>query len=301
MPNAEIKSPEFVRDCDTNSLREVDIGVRLKQGSGNVFIAIECRDRSSTQDITWIEQLISKKNSINADVLIAVTSSKFTKPAMIKAAKNGVAIRKYEDFSTNEVIAWANETYIEVHSIEKKVKGIQILTVDQITLKKPLNEYSFYNEEQNVEMSFDQITYLLAQDNAYLKVKDKFKKHGDKVEFNVELTIDKIFIILSPKVKVKVKKAIMHLVAVNNIRRLPLSSGFNYVNPQTGALLAEGYNYNSNMVNSSKILVDSETNASEWKLNYQSLINDGEVIYAVIVKCKNPIILENLSLSSNRI
>lgn len=60
IPGATIKSPEYVNDIDTGTLREVDVGIRLNTEKGSVFIAIECRDRGGVQDIQWIEQLISK-------------------------------------------------------------------------------------------------------------------------------------------------------------------------------------------------------------------------------------------------
>src|SRR4028118_456640 len=98
MPGATIKSPEYVNDIDTGTPREVDVGIRVNTEQGSVFIAVECRDRGGVQDIQWIEQLIAKKESIQADVLIAVVTSNFTKPAKIKAFKKGICLRTIEQF-----------------------------------------------------------------------------------------------------------------------------------------------------------------------------------------------------------
>jgi hypothetical protein len=104
LPFATVKSPEFVMDIDTGTRREVDIGIRSETEKGSLFIAIECRDRGAIQDIQWIEQLISKKRSICADVLVAVTTSSFTEPAKIKACKNGIEIRYVKTFSGNDIL-----------------------------------------------------------------------------------------------------------------------------------------------------------------------------------------------------
>lgn len=98
-PEAEISSPGFIPDKDTGVKREVDICIRQKIGATLITIAIECRDRTAIQDVTWIEQLISKKNSIRVDKLIAVSSSNFTGPAKIKAEIHAIEVRLFEELS----------------------------------------------------------------------------------------------------------------------------------------------------------------------------------------------------------
>lgn len=92
-PEARVQSPARVPDRDTGEPREIDVGIWRQAEQGEIFIAVECRHRTAVQDVTWIEQLIAKKDSIGADLLIAVTSSAFTSPATVKAAKRGVLVR----------------------------------------------------------------------------------------------------------------------------------------------------------------------------------------------------------------
>jgi hypothetical protein len=298
IPEAIIKSPEFVLDCDTNTSREVDIGVRCKTDNREIFIAIECRDRSAKQDITWIEQLITKKNSVNADVLIAVTSSSFSENAILKATKNGVVIRDVKKFNPKEVIAWSKETYIGVSSIIKKIKGIAFITEDNSKITNSIEKYKFFSEEHNSELSFNEIMAYLAIDNAYLKISEKLKKKGDEIEFEVTLDVSGLYIILSKNVRVKINQAKLLLVGVKNLRRLPLASGFNYIDLDTCELLAEGYDYNSNEVRVSSLVIDSETKDGEWKLDFVSIAKEGEVIDSVTIMCKDPVIMKKLSLKA---
>lgn len=113
---AEVASPELVPDVDTGKLREVDVSVRVTTTQGPRFIAIECRDRGSVQDVTWVEQLTAKKVSIAADVLIAVSSSSFSEAARIKAEKRGILLRTVEEFSANELRELASQSYLELIS-----------------------------------------------------------------------------------------------------------------------------------------------------------------------------------------
>lgn len=102
----QLKSPDFLPDKDTGEPREVDISLRGRIGSSDILAIIECRDRDATQDVTWIEQLICKRSSVNADKVLAVSSSKFSEPARIKAEKNNIELRILDEIDPAEVQDW---------------------------------------------------------------------------------------------------------------------------------------------------------------------------------------------------
>jgi hypothetical protein len=96
-----VKSPE--RIAVKSGTREVDVTVRFHAGSVPVLIAFECRDRSRTQDVEWIEQLAGKKTTIGATAMVAVSSSGFSEQAVAVAKERGVEVRaidaiELEDF-----------------------------------------------------------------------------------------------------------------------------------------------------------------------------------------------------------
>ena len=70
---AEIQSPDYLPDRVTGERREVDISIRLHVGSAPVLVIAECRDRSRVEDVTWIEQLASKRDDVGAAKAIAVS------------------------------------------------------------------------------------------------------------------------------------------------------------------------------------------------------------------------------------
>jgi hypothetical protein len=65
---AIVKSPDKVPDYSSkrNKTREVDTSIRYKIGTVEILITIECRARSRVEDLTWIEQLSTKKKDIRA-------------------------------------------------------------------------------------------------------------------------------------------------------------------------------------------------------------------------------------------
>ncbi len=106
---AIVRSPDRIPDKTTGQLREVDASVRYQVGSIPVLITIECRDRTSREDVTWIEQLISKRDSVGASVTVAVSSTGFSLPAIEKARSRGIEIRLLREVSEDAVREWAQK------------------------------------------------------------------------------------------------------------------------------------------------------------------------------------------------
>jgi hypothetical protein len=75
--------------------RQIDITIRR---DGRLTI-VECRMEKSPQDVTWIEQLMGRRESLHADSVIAVSASKFTKGAIMKADAHGIILRNLATLS----------------------------------------------------------------------------------------------------------------------------------------------------------------------------------------------------------
>jgi hypothetical protein len=102
----KVTSPDRIPDKDTGRLREVDVSLRSKLGSSKVLIILECRDRNDDEDVTWIEQLAKKKESVMADKAIAVSSSGFGENAIIKATKENIPLRTINQINPEEIGEW---------------------------------------------------------------------------------------------------------------------------------------------------------------------------------------------------
>src|SRR5258708_2069475 len=101
--DAVIKSPDFILDKVSGSMREVDISIRFKQGTSEHLVVVECRKRNSPQDTTWMEQLSKKRDAIGATKMIAVTSSKFYKPTIKAARFYNIDLRKLSNITENAI------------------------------------------------------------------------------------------------------------------------------------------------------------------------------------------------------
>jgi hypothetical protein len=123
---ATVKSPDRIQDKITGTWREVDASIRCQIGTVPILITIECRDRSGVQDVTWIEQLASKRDSIGAAKTIAVTSSNFTGPAIESARHKGIEIRLISDVTDEEIKGLVMITGIENRVFRRILKDVAV-------------------------------------------------------------------------------------------------------------------------------------------------------------------------------
>lgn len=98
-----VTSPDRIRCKTTGRLREVDASIRSQTGTVEMLVTIECRRRANIQDVTWIEQLVTKKHAIGADHTIAVSASGFSENAQKIADQNGISLRKISEVGIEDI------------------------------------------------------------------------------------------------------------------------------------------------------------------------------------------------------
>jgi len=123
--DVEIKSPDYIVGVNSGSRREIDVSLRTKVGSHEVLITLECRDRQKTDDVTWIEQLATKRADILASKTVAISSSGFSKGARRTAARLGIELRSVESITTESIADW-----IRMSTLTKVVNHAELLGVE---------------------------------------------------------------------------------------------------------------------------------------------------------------------------
>lgn len=123
---AKIKSPDRIKDKVTGNYREVDASIRYAIGSCEMLITIECRDRSRIQDVTWIEQLATKRSHVGADRTIAVSSSPFSAAALRAAAAHGISTRLITEIADEELRSLTDQLEVTVESVELSLLQMQL-------------------------------------------------------------------------------------------------------------------------------------------------------------------------------
>lgn len=118
---AEVRSPEFFTGKNSQSKREVDVTVRSKVGNTPVLVMFECRDRTSTNDVRWIDEIAGKRDDIGADVAVAVAAGGgFTEGARTAAAARRIDLRTVEHITVEDVLSWCRLTTLRVELFESR-------------------------------------------------------------------------------------------------------------------------------------------------------------------------------------
>jgi hypothetical protein len=100
---AEVTWNDRISDPDNPSQnRQIDVTIKK---DGNLTI-VECRLHASPQGVKWIEELMGRRQSLMANTAIAVSSSGFTKGALIKAKKYGIVTHDLYELTNTEIEAW---------------------------------------------------------------------------------------------------------------------------------------------------------------------------------------------------
>ena len=101
-----VKSPDRVRDLDSSRLREVDASIRTKVGTADILITVECRKRNGPADVTWIEQLATKRAKVGAAKTIAVSAKGFSASARLAAERYGIELRVLNEITSTDIDTW---------------------------------------------------------------------------------------------------------------------------------------------------------------------------------------------------
>lgn len=102
-----VRSPEeFYKNG--KKIGEIDVTLRGKFGSSEIFVGIECRDRpgKGPQDIGWIREIRGKQEQFQVNKMIAVSSTGFTEPAMELAQNFGIDLLTVDDIDAVRPSDW---------------------------------------------------------------------------------------------------------------------------------------------------------------------------------------------------
>lgn len=129
-----VKSPDYVVGRKSGSQREVDVSLRGSLGSSEVFIMIECRDRSDTEFVDWIDQLKGKRDDVGADKVVAVSSTGFSSGARGAAEGSSIELRTMEELDVTDFLEWYGHKTLFL--MEPKADNVRLHLWDVASLEE---------------------------------------------------------------------------------------------------------------------------------------------------------------------
>jgi hypothetical protein len=106
--------------------REVDILLEASAFGHAVRIAVECRDHARKADVQWIDELIGRFKNLGVHKVIAVAASGFTRPALQKAASEGIETRSLKECEETDWSVEFQRLGIGEFALNSQVVGVTI-------------------------------------------------------------------------------------------------------------------------------------------------------------------------------
>ncbi len=181
--DATVEWNERISDPDNPKQgRQVDVLVR-RHGLINL---IECRLHKEPQNVKWIEELIGRRISLEANAIIAVSASGFTSGAIKKANKYGVILKDVNELTDEEICSWSKSIEISVlyYRYEDFKLGFffdldDIEKLDSDQIQKELNNYIGFRALFTAQLDILENEKLILKEN-------RNKRVTFRVNFNLE-------------------------------------------------------------------------------------------------------------------
>lgn len=176
---AEILWNERIPDPDNpGQPRQIDVLIR----NGDLLNIVECRIHKAKQDVKWIEELIGRRASLNANAVIAVSASGFTSGAIKKAAKYGVVLNDLLSLTPDEIASWAKSIRVSLFfyrysdfEIFLYFRPQDVVMIDPEMIADELKRYEGLRAIFNAPNGFIDEQKLIVEE--YRKKKVHFKVH----------------------------------------------------------------------------------------------------------------------------
>lgn len=294
LPDARILSPQKVKDRDTGQEREIDVGIRIAREGDEIFIAVETRDRGAVQDVQWVEQLIAKKQSVGADVLIAVSRSGFSQPARIKALKRGVILTQMLERVPQDVSALANAVYITLRYVAPRRVAVDLTAA--IPLPLPLTDYRYRHQTLGRELTLDELCEVWSHPNLIRTITGRIDDFA-KAKFAKVSLADIRASVLTAQGTYDIVSAELSYEMNYGELPLPLVSVQEYVGTDAANHQnATAFGFGDSSALLSEVLLDQQTNNIRWDLIASPLLAEGKIVIGGRLRAKEPVEIRSMRL-----
>jgi hypothetical protein len=188
----KVTEPGMVYDKDADILREVDILIEYKFAGHDSKLIVECRDRSRSETVEWIDSVIGKTIAMDVNKIIAVSSKGFAKAAIKKAKAKGIETLTLEEAIETDWKNYPIKPGVAIATDENfEVKDILFLSGDKYVSFNEIGfEVDIYYEGEVVGSGKDLCEYLYLE-----KILPLIQKHirENRMEiFKVKEDLEKI-------------------------------------------------------------------------------------------------------------
>ena len=134
---AEVEESALVKEKNSSAQREVDVLISTTVAGHKIRVAIECRDHTRGQDITWIDSLIGKYTNLDVDKVIAVSHTPFGNSAVEKAQQNNIEVLTLEEAGAVDWVEKICPSEFRSFAFRNRplVVGLQLDSIEQLVVR----------------------------------------------------------------------------------------------------------------------------------------------------------------------
>lgn len=169
------KIPDPDNPCQ---MRQIDVLVK----KGEETCIIECRLHKEKQNVKWIEELIGRRISFQANTIIAVSSSGFTTGAIKKANRYGVILKEMKSLSDKEIQSWSRTIDISAQYYRYEDFKLALVfdiedckKIDSKDLQSDLEKYAGFNALFKAQLEAIDKKHLELKSNSNARVNFKLR------------------------------------------------------------------------------------------------------------------------------
>lgn len=128
---------------------------------------MESTAHKEPQNTKWIEELIGRRISLQADMIIAASDSGFTEGAILKAKKYGIVLRDLRQLSEAEIQEWGKKSKLRLIYYTFKNIGFGLLfnNHQDVMLVEAVNELK--EKSEFIDALFNTLKYFLNQQSDF--------------------------------------------------------------------------------------------------------------------------------------
>ena len=155
---AQLLWNDRIPDPDNPSqLRQVDVTISRDGRKTH----IECRNHKAPQDAKWVEELIGRRQSLEASAMMAASTSGFTAGAKRMAERFGIFLHDLDLLSPEEAKSWGRHSLVEFGYFGFHPLWIELVFPDLPTHNLELIAGELKSRRNYIDAIFNPLRYRL--------------------------------------------------------------------------------------------------------------------------------------------
>lgn len=140
---ATVEESVLLKEKNSDAKREVDVLVTTSVAGHPLKVAVECRDHSKDQDITWVDGLVGKYINLDVQKVVAVSHTDYSQTAAQKAAQHNIELLTLKEAQGTDWASKVGPSAFQFFAFRNRplVVGLRLNAVEQLKI-----EYAFEGE-----------------------------------------------------------------------------------------------------------------------------------------------------------